>query len=219
MSHKTLGTIVGVVLIGAWLAMPLAASANVLVNPSFESGLTGWNTFGNAYADSAHAQDGVKALKLFGNWSSPWNATGAFQNVAAAADQSWTFSGFGLDPASDPVTGTNQNIALLKIIWFDGPNATGNMLQPLAGPGAVFGANPGIESGQLNAGTPLDQWQALSAGGQAPAGTQSVQLMAIFLQPNYEGGSLWFDNLTATPEPCSLALLGLGGLALLRRRR
>jgi hypothetical protein len=28
-----------------------------------------------------------------------------------------------------------------------------------------------------------------------------------------------FDNLSYVPEPASLALLGLGGLAVLRRRR
>lgn len=219
MSRKVLGRIVGVVLIGGWLAMPSVASANVLANPSFEAGLTGWTTFGNAYADPAYAQEGTQALKLFGNWSSAWNASGAFQNVTAGAGQNWTFSGFGFDPSADAVTGGNQNLALLKIVWFDGPNGTGTALQPLAGPGAIFGSNPGIESGQLNASTPLDAWQPLSAGGEAPAGTQSVQLLVIFLQPNYEGGSLWFDNLTAVPEPGSLALLGFGGLALLRRRR
>ena len=47
-----------------------------------------------------------------------------------------------------------------------------------------------------------DQWQPVLASGQAPPGTQSVQLMALFLQPNYEGGSLWFDNLSATLGGC-----------------
>jgi hypothetical protein len=38
---------------------------------------------------------------------------------------------------------------------------------------------------------------------------------------NYDGGLVFLDNVTVTqvPEPGSLALLGLSGLALLRRRR
>jgi hypothetical protein len=206
--------------LGVILLLPTQLpAANLLTNPSFESGLDGWTTFGNAYSETAYAQDGLRSLKLYGNWWYAWDATGAFQNLSAAEGQTWTFSGVGLDPSADPVTGGNQNFALLKIIWFDGPNGTGNMLQPLAGPGAVFGDNPGIESAQLNANTPLDAWQPLSAAGQAPADTQSVQVLALFLQPNWEGGSLWFDNLVATPEPLSLALLGLGGLMLAHRRR
>lgn len=34
---------------------------------------------------------------------------------------------------------------------------------------------------------------------------------------NYE--NFWYDGVLVTPEPASLALIGLGGLALLRRRR
>jgi hypothetical protein len=41
------------------------------------------------------------------------------------------------------------------------------------------------------------------------------------LQGNWGGDAvdLTFDNLVLTPEPASLALMGLGGLAMLRRKR
>lgn len=201
MSGRTLGCAA----LTAILLLPatLLGGPNRLTNPSFEGGLAGWLIYGNVFAETAHAQEGLQSLKLFGNWSSAWNASGAYQNLPAAPGQPWTFTGYGLNPATDGLLAGNQNIALLKIIWFDGPNATGNQLQPLPGPGALFGEFPGIESGQLNANTPPDQWQQLTAGGEAPPGTQSVQLMAIFLQPNFEGGSLWFDNLSATVGGCA----------------
>jgi hypothetical protein len=178
------------------------AARNRLVNPSFEADFEGWTSFGNAYVETAYAQDGGKSLKLYGNWWYPWNSTGVYQNLDAIAGQVWTFSGYGFDPSADPVSDVNQNFALLKIVWFDGPNATGNALQPLPGPGAVFGDYPGIESGPINAASSLDVWLPVSAVGEAPPGTQSVQLLALFLQPNWEAGSLWFDNLSATVGGC-----------------
>jgi hypothetical protein len=189
-------------LVVALLPVALLAGPNLLTNPSFESALTGWTGYGNVYVENLYAQDGTRSLKMYGTWSSPWNASGAFQNLTASPGQLWIFSGFGLNPATDGVPAGNLNIALLKIIWFDGANATGNQLQPLPGQGAVFGQFPGIESNQINAASPPDEWQAVLASGEAPPNTQSAQLMAIFLQPNYEGGSLWFDNLLATLGGC-----------------
>jgi hypothetical protein len=48
----------------------------------------------------------------------------------------------------------------------------------------------------------------------------------IFIATNYDGapeetpyGSFYIDNVVLTPEPTTIALLGLGGLSLLRRKR
>jgi len=56
-------------------------------------------------------------------------------------------------------------------------------------------------------------------GSSAYTGAGGIALRASSSATN--GLSMTFDNLaaTATPEPAALAMLGLGGLALLRRRR
>jgi MYXO-CTERM domain-containing protein len=48
-----------------------------------------------------------------------------------------------------------------------------------------------------------------------------TQLTSIRWSYNSTGdpAGIWLDNVTVTPEPASLALLSLGGLTLLRRRR
>ncbi len=193
----------------AAVAMTLALStvkgyANLLTNPGFESGngsqVSDWTSFGNAWQSTNHARSGTCSLKLYGTWIGTWNASGVYQTLPARPGQRWTLSGYGLNASDDPLAG--QNYALKKIVWFNGPNGTGQALQPLPGPGAFGGANPGIESAQLTNGTPTNVWQFLSASGVAPPGTMSVQLLGgLFLQPNYETGAAWFDDLKASATP------------------
>lgn len=65
------------------------------------------------------------------------------------------------------------------------------------------------------------QWRQFSVSGIAPAGTASVQARASFLDGVLQTGnpqSAFVDDFVLTPEPTSLALIGLGAVALLRRR-
>lgn len=193
------------------------APANILLNPGFESGVDGrvteWQWFDNAWQASDVVHSGTSALKVYGNWQWAWNAAGAFQTAPTQPGDTWDLTGYGLNYSVDPLVG--QNFGLLKIVWFDASNSA---LQPLPGPGALFGDNPGIESAFINSSTPTDEWQFLSASGVAPPNAASVQFLVLFLQPNWESGAAWFDDISATvtpiPEPSSLALLGLGLLSL-----
>lgn len=60
--------------------------------------------------------------------------------------------------------------------------------------------------------TELQEDVSISSFGNAPPGTIVED---IWLRGN---GGVFFDDIVLTPEPVSLALFGLGGLVLLRRR-
>jgi hypothetical protein len=48
---------------------------------------------------------------------------------------------------------------------------------------------------------------------------QIFQFGFLNVATNYDGSGVFYDNVSFTPEPTSLAVLALGGLALLKRRR
>jgi len=56
------------------------------------------------------------------------------------------------------------------------------------------------------------------------AGTVSLDFSSVGLQNNFINGNVYdeswgLDNVTVTPEPATLLLLGLGGLAIIRKKR
>lgn len=69
---------------------------------------------------------------------------------------------------------------------------------------------------------PEDQWITLSTSLTAPAATSEFQLGKFTFGLRFVGpafaGTLDFDNASVVPEPATMALLGLGGL-LLRRKK
>ncbi|MDX2131839.1 MAG: PEP-CTERM sorting domain-containing protein [Planctomycetota bacterium] len=190
------------------------AQASVLVNPGFETGTApgngdfggspGWITFGNVFTVSTPnpapvgPRSGTGALKQFGTFP---GVSGAFQVFPASAGEQWSLSGYGLNSSADAMQA--ENFALLKIAFKNAANAEIGF----------------AESAFITNATVQDQWHALSANGVAPAGTVTVELFALFVQPNFNGGAAFFDDLAAVPSPASLALLGMGGLVMARRRR
>jgi len=68
-----------------------------------------------------------------------------------------------------------------------------------------------------------DSWSQLISGptGNVQNYASSVPnaRVGIFLKNGNGGGAAQFSYLTVTPEPASLALIGLGGMGLLRRKR
>ncbi len=203
-----------VVLLCAAAASPASAATNMLVNPGFEGAtggsLAGWGSFSNAFADGTTPHTGAGVAKLFGSFNGGFGVSGVFQDFPAAPGDQFTLNVWSRHNTGDALTGggpaTNDNWAVQKIAFFNGPTEIG-----------------GVESIILTGASPTDIWiDNPPVIGTAPAGTTHVQPLILFLQPGppNDGGAGLFDDavFAVVPEPSALALLGVAGLALLRRR-
>lgn len=196
------------------LAAPAALAQNLLTNPGFESGLSGWTPFGNAFAETANPpaivpRTGNGIAKMFGNFSGGFNVTGMFQEFAAAPGSEWEMTGWTRHFSGDSMTGAgapNFNWLVMKLAFFDASNAE------------VGAAERTVLDGTFA----TDVWHfSGSLLGTAPAGSVKVQAFFLFLQPGSDGGAAQIDDasLQIVPAPASAGLLILGGLIAGRRRR
>lgn len=190
-----------------------ALGQNLLTNPGFEDGLNGWSVFGNAYAETNNppqfeAYEGQGLVSMFGNFTGGFNVTGIFQEFAAAEGEAWTMDAYSRHWSGDAMIGQgapDSNWVVMKLAFFD------------AGSNEIGAAERTILDGTFE----TDVWHDNDpVTGIAPAGTVKVQSFILYLQPLFDGGAAHIDNVSVTmvPAPGALALLGLGGLAIRRRR-
>jgi hypothetical protein len=179
-----------VVLLAAMFIMAAtgAFAQNVLVNPSFESGLSGWGAFGNAYGETANPpqfvpRTGNGVVSMFGNWWGVFNVSGIFQEFPTTEGETWQLSASARHWSSDGMNadGVDDNWVVQKIAFFD------------AG-GAEIG---GFESRILDGTFAMDVWHdAAPVTGVAPAGTVKVQALILYLQPLWDGGAAHIDDVS-----------------------
>ncbi len=174
-----------------------ASAQNVLANPGFESGLTGWTPFGNAYAEASNPPQfvplsGTGLASMFGNFSGGFNVTGIFQEFACSPGDQWQISSNARFWSGDPMIGSQAaggNWVVQKMAFFDASNAE------------IGGAESIILDGSYTA----DVWHpAAPVVGVAPAGTVKVQALILYLQPAFDGGAAHVDdvefvNVTSVP--------------------
>ena len=189
----------------------------------------------------ARAQRDVPYGDGTGTWTVSFDIAATFigdlpsaQNIGSFSTQIFTGEAtyIALARWSDPATAANWNA---DYVWFDAGGA--QLIEEVADPGfqnlAIdhwyrWSTTFSLDTSQItevsitdlttnitSTNNPLDRYLFGGAGG-APTPT-GFRLFAGAL--NVPGNTLAFDNVTIVPSPATLALLGLGGLAGITRRR
>lgn len=189
------------------------ASANLLFDPGFESPITkdgppfvgSWEGFNGANANSDSTPtlplSGSQSLEIFVGDANSF--AGAFQDIPALEGDEVTWSGWHALQTGSPSGGTE-----IRIEWKD---AGGN------GNGDTGNTTPVL--------IPDSTFVPFSLTATAPAGTSFARLVyAVQSFGAAPGQFVFVDDVSGTvvpaiPEPASLGLAALAGLALIGRRR
>jgi hypothetical protein len=188
MQLRKCSTVVALVGVALLMMGSVAGAQNLLANPGFETGLTGWFGFGNQYGETANPPQfvpltGSGLASMFGNWTGGFNVSGIFQEFPTAAGETWEMSSNARHWSGDAIPGVgapDNNWVVQKMAWFDASNAE-------------IG---GVESTILNGTYATDTWFASGTiSGTAPAGTVKVQALILYLQPSFDGGAAHIDDV------------------------
>jgi hypothetical protein len=162
------------------------AEANLLTNPSFATNLSGWNTFGNVYYDgrAAFVRTPTGCAKLYSTFVNG-SDSGMYQRFTATPGSGWKFSAYSLTSCREnPISGTNDNLALARIVFRDASNNDIGSSQTVI----------------MDNTAPIGTWtQHTIRASNAPAGTVAVDAYILFVSPTLQGGAMWVDDVVFRP--------------------
>ena len=176
------------------LVIVAPASANVLVNPGFESPATpvappeyygagdGWTPFGGGiYTINSTVgvppNTGDQLLKMFGGCCS-----GAWQQFPCVPGQTWNGGVWMRNDSLDPMSG--GQVGAVNIEWIQADGNTQSTIIPF------------ISNGTFTAASPQNVWTLQTITGMAPADAAFARLVVITgdFQPGGPGGAPFFDD-------------------------
>jgi hypothetical protein len=188
-----MGKLLTVIAILALVAVS-PASANVLVNPGFESPVTpvappeyygagdGWTSFGGGIFTISSAvgvppNSGDQLLKMFGGCCS-----GAWQQFPTTPGVEWNGGAWIRSDGLDPISG--GQVAAVNIEWIQADGTTQSVITPF------------ISNGTFTAASAQDVWTLQTITGLAPADAAFARFVVItgdFL-PGGPGGAPFYDD-------------------------
>jgi hypothetical protein len=158
------------------------AAFNLLTNPSFDSGLDGWTSAGNAFPDSRvfATRTPIGSAKLFGTFS-PGDDSVLFQRVPATPGEDYRFDLYAMTSCEEtPINEGNDNVLRAQLRFLGSGDVE------LALVDSVVVDSTSIEG----------NWAKYSLDGTAPTGTLNIEVILVFTQTdNQLNGSAWVDDL------------------------
>ncbi|QDU87966.1 Glycosyl hydrolases family 16 [Pirellulimonas nuda] len=170
-----------------------------------------WIAFNNAYIDFGEAvapANGFNALKTYGPFKPNFDASGVWQNVAAAPGQEFHASVLANSPSADSIATNGDAQVRFTTLNLSFHDAAGAVIKEFAGNPDSANANgketPIFDSRDANLPSIQDSWIQYTVDAIAPAGTAFVRYNLFFVQDgNFGGGAVYFDDaslLLLTPD-------------------
>lgn len=171
--------IVHLALVALMVCSAVTSASELLVNGGFESGQTGWSTWGSnaQIVSNAGYYEGSASAVTY------WVDSGLYQAVPASPGDTFTLSGDLIHPIAHPLSGRR---AYIKIEFWNGSGSGATQLGY-------------VEVGVMGPTDSANQWHSFSGNVTAPAGTAEARVVLLTYDIGTQGsGSGWayFDHIS-----------------------